>query len=194
MLLSMWMAGIFSRNSYRKLAQWIANAQDNQGMLWTGSNLSILSGKQTREWALTFFPRTLLTPLPLEPLAVNFSRHPINGDFARRLLRFSLLWEMVHHDHNGSVNSKHTHTPKSICQVLTSPLALDIWGRADKIAQTLVLAKLVDSNLFCEIWYLQLSEQIAPFLGKKKRPSKLKSIPASSWNVENASPWFCVML
>ena len=145
------MARIFPRNSYRKLAQWIANAQDNQEMLWTGSNLSILSGKQTREWALTFFPRTLLTPLPLEPLVRDFSRHPINGELARGLLRFSLLWEMVHHHHNGSINSKHTHTPKSICQVLTSSLALDIWGRADKIAQTLVLAKPVVSNLFCEI-------------------------------------------
>ena len=145
------MARIFSRNSYRKLAQWIANAQDNQEMLWTGSNLSILSGKQTRKWALTFFPRTLLTRLPLEPLARDFSRHPINGVLARGLLRFSLLWEMVHHHHNGSVNSKRTHTPKSICQVLTSPLALDIWGRVDKIVQTLVLAKPVDSNLFCEI-------------------------------------------
>ena len=28
--------------------------------------------------------------------------------------------------HNGSVNSKRTHTPKSIFQVLRSPLALDI--------------------------------------------------------------------
>ena len=42
----------------------MANAQDNQEMLWTGSNLSILSGKQTREWVLTFFPCTLLTRLP----------------------------------------------------------------------------------------------------------------------------------
>ena len=73
------------------------------------------------------------------PFARDFSWYPLNGELARRLLWFSLFWEIWLHSHyNGSVNSKHTHTPKSICQVLTSPLALDIWARADKIAQTLV--------------------------------------------------------
>ena len=47
----------------------------------------------------------------------------------------------LHHHHNGSVNSKHTHTTKSICQVLTSFLALDIWARVDKIAQTLICSQ-----------------------------------------------------
>ena len=40
-------AQIFPRNSEHKLAHWIANAYD-QEMLWTGSNLSITSGKLTR--------------------------------------------------------------------------------------------------------------------------------------------------
>ena len=38
----------------------------------------------------------------------------------------------LHRHHNGSVNSKCTHTPKSICQVLISPLALDISAGAKK--------------------------------------------------------------
>ena len=39
------------------------------------------------------------------------------------------------------VRNTHTHTPKSICQVLTSSLAPDIGARADKVAQTLVSSK-----------------------------------------------------
>ena len=114
-------------------------------MSWTGSSLSIWSGKRTREWGLTFYSHTLLPRL--------FSH-------ATRawLLSISLKWRarsqavtvfivlrdgcIARHRHrNGSVNSKRTHPPKSICQVPTSPLALDIWGRVDKIAQTLVCSQ-----------------------------------------------------
>ena len=133
-------------------------------MSWTGSSLSIWSGKRTREWGLTFYSHTLLPRL--------FSH-------ATRawLLSISLKWRARsqavtvfivvrdgciarHRHHNGSVNSKRTHPPKSICQVLTSPLALDIWGRVDKL---LSVAKPINSSHFWEI-YLQLSEEIAPFL------------------------------
>ena len=52
----------------------------------------------------------------------------------------------LYRHHDGSHNSKRTHTTKSICQVLTSHLtvcaALDIWGRAHKIAQTLVCSQI----------------------------------------------------
>ena len=35
----------------------------------------------------------------------------------------------------------YTHTPKSICQILTSPLALDIGARMDEIGQTIVFSQ-----------------------------------------------------
>ena len=92
-----------------------------------------------------------------------------------------LSW--LHHHHNGSVNSKGTHIPKNICHVLTSPMALDIRTKADKIAQTLV-SQTINSNHFCEIC-LQLSKKSLLFLiliiSKKKQPSsKQKSIPVLS--------------
>ena len=62
-------------------------------------------------------------------------------EIALRLLRLSICERWLHHHHNGSVNSKHTHTTKSICQVLTPFLALDIWARVDKIAQTLICSQ-----------------------------------------------------
>ena len=50
-LLSVVICSNFPRNSERKLAHRIANAHDYQEMLWTESNLSISSGKRTRDWA-----------------------------------------------------------------------------------------------------------------------------------------------
>ena len=63
---------------------------------------------------------------------VSFRVPLARGDLAHRLLGFHYCEKWLHRHHNGSVDSK------SICQVLTSPLALDIWARVDKIAQTLV--------------------------------------------------------
>ena len=60
------------------------------------------------------------------PLTRDFSQYPLNGDLAHRLLGFHYCERWWHHHHNGSVNSKCTQTPKRICQVLTSPLALEI--------------------------------------------------------------------
>ena len=48
-LLSMVICSNFPRNSERKLAHRIANTHDYQEMSWTGSSLSIWSGKRTRE-------------------------------------------------------------------------------------------------------------------------------------------------
>ena len=48
-LLSVVICSNFPRNSERKLAHRIANAHDHQEMLWTESNLSISSGKRTRD-------------------------------------------------------------------------------------------------------------------------------------------------
>ena len=61
------------------MAHLIANAHDDQEMLWTGSNVTISSGKRTREWALTFFPRTLFPRLLLcdTDSLVFFSRYPL---------------------------------------------------------------------------------------------------------------------
>ena len=94
-------------------------------------------------------------------------------------------WLHPHRHHNGSVDSKCTHTPKSICQVLTS-----IWPSTSKEERTKLtklssVTKPVNSNHFNEI-YLQLLEEIAPSL-RKKQPqpsSKLKSIPVL-WRLNN---------
>ena len=75
-------------------------------MFWTGSNLSISRCKRTREWALTFYSRTLLPRL----LSRTTGAWPLLISLKwRTWLRFSL-----HRHHNGSVNYKRTHTPKSI--------------------------------------------------------------------------------
>ena len=68
----------------------------------------------------------LLRLLSRVPLARDFSQYPLNKDLVQRLLNFHCCERWFHRHHNGSVNSKRTHTPKSICQVLKSPLALDI--------------------------------------------------------------------
>ena len=47
-----------------------------------------------------------------------------------------LSW--LHRHHNGSVNSKGTHTPKNICQVLTSPMALG-WHSTSEQKRTKLL-------------------------------------------------------
>jgi len=112
--------------------------------------------------ALTFFPAPCSRVSFLGPLARDFSCYPLNGKPALRLLRFSLLWEMLHRHYYGSVNSKCTHTPKTICQVLTSPLALDSWTELLKLSSAV---KPSNSNYFCKI-YLPLSEWIAPFLAR----------------------------
>ena len=70
----------------------------------------------------------------------------------------------------------HTHTPKSICQVLTS-----IWPSTSKeerikLIKLSSVTKPVNSNHLNEI-YLQLLEEIAPSLRKKQPSSKLRSIP-----------------
>ena len=107
----------------------------------TGSNLSILSGKWMWKWAAklwggrkwrapTFFPCTL--PLCLLLLATRLWLLSISLKW-RAFLQAVTIFIVVRDPfidmiHNGSVNSKHTHAPKSICQVLTSPLAFDIWA------------------------------------------------------------------
>ena len=48
------------------------------------------------------------------------------------------------HHHDGSVNSELTHTPKSICRLLKSPLALDTCARANNIG------KLNKGNVFVQ--------------------------------------------
>ena len=53
-----------------------------------------------------------------------------------------LIVVSCHHD--GSVNSELTHTPKSICRLLKSPLALDTCARANNIG------KLNKGNVFVQ--------------------------------------------
>ena len=93
----------------------------------------VTSKRANQRWrkrrALTFFPRTLLPRLFSLAELSELSESLLVGCYG---FHFCERW--LHRHHNGSVNSKCTHYPKSICQVLTSPLALDIWTRADKIA------------------------------------------------------------
>ena len=118
-------------------------------------------------------------------LSPHISRYPLNGELVRRLLHFSLLWETIasHRHYNGSIDSKCTHTPKSICKVLTS-----IWPSTSKEERTKLIklssvTKPVNSNHLNEI-YLQLLEEIAPSLRKKQPSPKLKSIPVL-WRLNN---------
>jgi len=111
--------------------------------------------------ALTFLLCTLLSRLvSLATCEWLLSEKLLAGCYG---FHFSEGW--WHRHRNSSLTSKRTHTPKSICHLLTSLLALDIW--AEKLLKLSSLAKPVNSNHFCEI-YLQLSGEIVPFLGKKQ--------------------------
>ena len=70
----------------------------------------------------------------------------------------------LHRHHIISLNFKRTHTPKSFFQVLTSPLGLNTWARADKIAQTLVW------NQFCQ--FPSLLRDLAPVIGRNRSVSR----------------------
>ena len=73
----------------------------------------------------------------------------------------------LHRHHNTSLNFKRTHTPKSFYQVLTSPLVSTPEQERTKLLKLSSVANSVNPHHFWEI-YLQLSEEIALFLGKKK--------------------------
>ena len=100
------------------------------------------------------------------PFAHDFSWYPLNGELARRLLWFSLFWEIwLHSHHNGSVNSKHTHTRKVFVKYWHLLWLLKSEQEQTKLLKLLSVPKPINSNHFCKI-YLQLSEEITPFLGK----------------------------
>ena len=108
-------------------------------------------GWWTCEWALTFNPTLFLHLLLRAPLALlllislmhQSGVSPGVGGLdltnALKLMEsllagrysFHCCERWLHCHHNGSVNSKHTHTPKSICQVLKY-LGLE---RANKIGK-----------------------------------------------------------
>ena len=62
-LLSMVICSNFPRNSERKLAHRIANAHDYQEMLWTGSNVTISSGKRRNARVSSHFLSPHLAPV-----------------------------------------------------------------------------------------------------------------------------------
>ena len=111
--------------------------------------------------ALTFFPRTLLPRLLSRATRAWLLWYPLNGDCASKLLGFHCCERWLHRHHNGSVNSKRTHPPKSIWQVLTSPLALNMSTRED-LERSLTPSIPITFARF----YLQLWEETALFLGK----------------------------
>ena len=133
-------------------------------MVWSGRTLSISSGKRTRDWATKpwgveetksshfLTPQRAPPPSPFHvPLARDFSRYPLikwRASLLAGCYGFYFCERWLHRHHNDSVNCKRNHTPKSICKVLTSLLALDIWAKADKIAQTQTVAKPFNFNNF----------------------------------------------
>ena len=165
-------------------------------MLWTGSNLSISSGKRTREWALTFFARTLLPRL-------------LSRATRTWLLLTSLEWRACSQAVSVFIVVRDSCIVIIMAQSIPSiPITPKpffkcwhlLWLSTAEQERTKLLklssvAKPVNSNYFCEI-YLQLSEEIAPFLDKKRQPSsKLKSTHVLFYNVENApgmiqTTWF----
>ena len=99
------------------------------------------------------------------PLGCDFSQFPLNGELSCRLLRFSLLWEIL--------SSTWSIMAQSILSIPMPPKAfvkcwhllwLSTSGQRQNCSNPSV-AKPVGSNHFCEI-NLQLSEEIAPFLKK----------------------------
>ena len=101
------------------------------------------------------------------PFAHDFSWYPLNGELARRLLRFSLFWEIwLHSHHNGSVNNPSIPIPRNVFVKYWHLLwLLTSEQEQTKLLKLLSVPKPINSNHFCEI-YLQLSEEISPFLGK----------------------------
>ena len=105
--------------------------------------MAISSSKRTSEWAAKPWgaeeiggSHSLFPHLPLISCFACHSHVTSLREIALRLLRLSICERWLHHHHNSSLNSKCTRTPESICEVLTSPMAFDIWAKADKIAQT----------------------------------------------------------
>ena len=121
------------------------------------SPFRVTSKRANERWrkrrALTFSPCTLLPHLVSPAELSELSKSLLTGCYG---FRFCERW--LHSHYNGSVNSKCTHYPKSICQVLTSPLALDIWTRVDKIAQTLVFSQTRK--------FKSLSRDLSPIIGR----------------------------
>ena len=157
------------------MAHRIANAHDYQEMLWTSRNVSISSGKGTCEWALTFSPCTLLPRL-------------LSRATRALLLSVSLKWRACFQAVTVFIVVRDGCIEVIVAQSLPSvPIPKKafvkcwhlLWLSTSEQERTQLLklssvAKPVNS--FCEI-YLQLSEEMAPFLGKKQPCSKLKSIP-----------------
>ena len=152
------------------MALWRVNTHGYQEMLWTGSNVSISSGRRTCEWALNS-PRTLLPRLLLRAthglllsISIMHQSNPtvpsipspspghcralhlvlpdaLNGELGRRLIRFSLLWDVIM---MAQTIPSVPIPPQSICQVLKSPLTPNIWARANEIG------KLNKDNIFVQ--------------------------------------------
>ena len=143
--------------------------------LRASSPFRVTSKRANERWrkrrALTFFPCTLLPHLVSPAELSELSKSLLTGCYG---FRFCERW--LHRHYNGSVNSKCTHYPKAFVKfwhLLWLSTSEPEWTKLLKLSS---LAKPVNSNHFREI-YLQLSEEICPFLGKKNQPfSKLKSI------------------
>ena len=117
-------------------------------MLWPENNLSISSGKQTharaaKSWGTEEMKSSYHLSQTLLPCLVLLATHA--WLLSERLLvgcyGFHFCERLLRCHHNGWLNSKRTHTPKSICEALTSPLALDIWARVDEIAHTFLFSQ-----------------------------------------------------
>ena len=126
------------------------------------------SGKRTRS-SEGWRKRRALTSFPNLALASRFASQARVTLLSRRecsqavTIFILLCWRWLDRHHNGSLNSKRTHTPKSICQVLKSPFALDIWARADKIVQSLLRSKT------CQ--FQSLLRDSSPIIGRNRSVS-----------------------
>ena len=102
------------------------------------------------------------------PLAIDFSRYPLNGGLVSRLVRFSLLWEM---DASSSQwLSQFQVYPYPLKQLSRADISFGsrYRARADKIAQTLVCSQNKSVNP------LSLLGDLCPIIGKKSLHSWIK--------------------
>ena len=164
-------------------------------MWWTGSNLFISSGKRTRECAVKlrrtretksshFLSSTLLSRLLSRATRAWFLSIFLKWrDWSSAVTVFIMVRDGCIVIIMAQSIPRLPIPPKTFVKCYGTGMALDIWTKADKIAQTLV-SQTINSNHFFEIC-LQLSEKSLLLLilkiSRKKQPSsKLKSIPVLS--------------
>ena len=101
----------------------------------------------------------------------------LSGGLARRLIRFSLLWEMDASSSRWLSQFQVYPYPQKQLSSADISFGSRYRARADKIAQTLVCSQIRQFHITFGRFISNHREKNAPFLDIKKPSSKIKSIP-----------------